>query len=74
MDQDVLPETIMPKTNDASLAVFGIVAATFSTIESCACGPKYPLWRHVTRATVEPPIERFARWLGYEFEFPRNHP
>lgn len=37
--------------------------------ETCACGAKAPIWRHVTMAWVEPAIEAAAEKLGLPFKF-----
>jgi hypothetical protein len=50
------------------------LAVAASTLETCACGAKYPLWRHVTRNTIEPPLEAILRRVWSNFAFPRNAP
>jgi hypothetical protein len=38
------------------------VLFVLASVETCACGPKHPLWQHVLRVA--------AHQLGYDFNLP----
>lgn len=47
-------------------AITVTVLFVLASVETCACGPKYPLWQWVIRVA--------AHQLGYDFNLPRRDP